>query len=131
MPRVDTDDHGGVRVPGLYEALLAREREHEERHERFVAHMIQEHGHCPMVWTSSAAVRGVRCRRPGGAARPALARLGGAEGAAATRPGVRLVHSGLRAEGLLGFSPSPRLVHNPSRGAYPASAGAAGEAGGA
>jgi hypothetical protein len=39
MARVnDVSDDGALRVPGLYEALRARERQHNERHMHFAEH---------------------------------------------------------------------------------------------
>jgi hypothetical protein len=46
MPRVESSAEAGLRVRGVYEALLALERERNERSDRRVARMMAERGHC-------------------------------------------------------------------------------------
>jgi hypothetical protein len=55
MPRVDYSRGAGTRVRGLYVALRERDRESRERHGRFVASMIEQHGFFP--WTGSGSRR--------------------------------------------------------------------------
>jgi hypothetical protein len=47
VPRFEAGDGGALRVPGLYAALLQREREHREGHDAFEAQMIAEYGRFP------------------------------------------------------------------------------------